>query len=114
MLSNLHRHIDSSLLQDIATCETSLAEAITQDASSSSARLSVDALKAKKAEIEAEAAAALVAKDFEMVKCWNVFLTLSFYLNNCVTYVTSFPSLRLLNPSILTPSFLLTVRLEAP
>lgn len=68
MLSNPFRHIDSSLVQDIATCEASLAEAITQDASCSSSRLSVDALKAKKAEIEAEAAAALAAKDFDMVK----------------------------------------------
>lgn len=78
MLSNLHWLIDSFFLQDIATCEASLAEAITQDASSSSARLSVDALKAKKAEIEADAAAALVAKDFEMVKCWNFCFTVSF------------------------------------
>ena len=69
MSSDLYRLIDSSLDQDIATCEASLAEAITQDASCSSARLSVDELKAKKAEIEGEAAAALAAKDFEMVKC---------------------------------------------
>ena len=59
--------------QDIATCEASLAEAITQEASCSSSRLTVDALKAKKAVIEGEAAAALAAKDFDTVKCTALF-----------------------------------------
>lgn len=57
--------MNNSLSQDVATCEELLAQALKEGAHGS--RIPLPTLKARRDQLEADVAAALAAKDFELV-----------------------------------------------